>query len=125
MRVERIGHVNIRTDDVAATVAFYVRLLGLRAAPGASASARQDNVSLIHVNGFAADEPPVARGSHSRLNHFALDCVGLAACVARLDEAGIAYRRARIEARALTQLTLPDPNGLMVELSFADETDTD
>lgn len=128
MRVERLGHVNIRTPAFAETIAFYETCLGLRAGPAASAQNRPQNVWLydeagdpiIHVNGPLAHEIVPPHGGASRLDHFALDCSGLDSCIARLETHGVAFQRTRIAARALTQLTLIDPNGIKVELTFAD-----
>jgi catechol 2,3-dioxygenase-like lactoylglutathione lyase family enzyme len=131
MRVERLGHVNINTPAFAETIAFYETCLGLRAGPAVSSQARPENVWLhdaagdpiIHVNGPIAGETVHPEGAGSRLDHFALDCTGLASCIARLDAQGVPYRRIRIEARGLTQLNLTDPNGLKVELTFSDRNE--
>lgn len=128
MRVDRLGHVNIRTPAFAETIAFYEACLGLRAGPAVSSQARPQNVWLhdeagdpiIHVNGPIAGETVHPEGGASRLDHFALDCSGLASCIARLEAQGVPYQRIRIEARGLTQLNITDPNGLKVELTFSD-----
>lgn len=73
-----------------------------------------------HVNGVEPGETAPPAGQHGRLDHFALDCTGLAACAARLEAAAIPFERLRIEARGLTQLNIVDPNGLKVELTFED-----
>jgi len=131
MRVDRLGHVNIRTPAFADTIAFYEAALGLRAGPAASANARLQNVwlydeagdAIIHVNGPMPGETVHPEGAASRFDHFALDCSGLDSCIARLDEQGISFERFRIEARGLTQLNITDPNGLKVELTFSDRTE--
>ena len=128
MRVDRLGHVNIRTPAFDETIAFYEGCLGLRARPAVSSRARPQNVWLhdeagdpiIHVNGPMADETAYPEGSVSRLDHFALDCSGLASCIAQLEAQGVPYQRIRIELRGMTQLNLLDPNGIKVELTFSD-----
>ncbi|QJU60026.1 hypothetical protein HL653_21840 [Sphingomonas sp. AP4-R1] len=128
MRVDRLGHVNIRTPAFAETIAFYEACLGLRAGPAVSSQARPQNVWLhdeagdpiIHVNGPIEGEAVHPHGGGSRLDHFALDCSGLDSCIARLDAQGVPYQRIRIAARGLTQLNITDPNGLKVELTFSD-----
>lgn len=128
MRVERLGHVNIRTPAFAETIAFYEACLGLRAGPALSSQARPQNVWLhdeagdpiIHVNGPLPDEAVHPEGATSRLDHFALECSGLAGFVGRLEQLGVPFERVRLEARGLTQLNLIDPNGLKVELTFSD-----
>lgn len=128
MRVDRLGHVNIRTPAFAETIAFYEACLGLRAGPAVSSRARPQNVWLhdeagdpiIHVNGPMEGEAVYPQGAASRLDHFALDCSGLESCIARLEAQGVPFERIRIEARGLTQLNLTDPNGLKVELTFSD-----
>jgi catechol 2,3-dioxygenase-like lactoylglutathione lyase family enzyme len=122
MRVDRLGHVNIRTPAFADTIAFYEAVLGLRAGPAASANARLQNVWLYDEAGDAIIHVH-PEGAASRFDHFALDCSGLDSCIARLDEQGISFERFRIEARGLTQLNITDPNGLKVELTFSDRTE--
>ncbi|MDO6415566.1 VOC family protein [Sphingomonas sp. BIUV-7] len=128
MRVVRLGHVNIRTPAFDETIAFYETCLGLRAGPAVSSVARPQNVWLhneagdpiIHVNGPMGDEAVYPEGAGSRLDHFALDCTGLDACIARLEANGVPFQRIRLEARGMSQLNLFDPNGLKVELTFSD-----
>jgi catechol 2,3-dioxygenase-like lactoylglutathione lyase family enzyme len=128
MRVDRLGHVNIRTPAFAETIAFYEACLGLRAGPAVSSQARPQNVWLhdeagdpiIHVNGPIEGETVHPEGAASRLDHFALDCSGLESCIARLQVQNVPFQSIRIEARGLTQLNLTDPNGLKVELTFSD-----
>jgi catechol 2,3-dioxygenase-like lactoylglutathione lyase family enzyme len=128
MRVDRLGHVNIRTPAFDETIAFYEACLGLRAGPAVSSQARPQNVWLhdeasdpiIHVNGPMAGETIFPEGAVSRLDHFALDCSGLDSCIKRLAAQGVAYQRIRIELRGMTQLNLIDPNGIKVELTFSD-----
>lgn len=126
--IRRLDHVNILTPCFAETVAFYDRALGLVQVPAGSATMRAQNawlaaadgVALIHVNGPAPGEPVPDAGTASRLNHFALSCEGLAAMRLRLDEAGVTWEERRIEARAITQINVRDPNGILVELTFVD-----
>lgn len=128
MRVEGLGHVNIRTPDFDATIDFYERAVGLIAGPAASASMRPQNVWLhdaagrpiIHVNGPLPGEVANPAGAGSRLDHFAMDCEGLDDCIGRLDAEDIPFERVRIEARGMTQLNIYDPNGIKVELTFVD-----
>lgn len=132
MRVERIGHVNIRTPLLEETLIFYENCLGLRRGPAVSAVQRPDNVwlydeqdqPLIHVNGPLPGEQVAPKGQTSRLDHVAFDCTGLAACRQRLTAQGIAFREQPLPARNLHQINLLDPNGIKVELTFqADEAD--
>jgi len=131
MRVDRLGHVNIRTPAFDETIAFYEAALGLRAGPAVSANIRLQNVwlydeagdAIIHVNGPMPGETVHPEGAASRFDHFALDCSGLDSCIARLEEQGIDFERFRIDLRGMTQLNITDPNGLKVELTFSDRNE--
>ena len=133
MQVQGLGHVNIRTPDFQATLDFYQNCLGLVAGPAASANGRPQNAwlhdaagrAIIHVNGPLPHEPIFPAGASSRLDHYALECVGLDACIDRLRAAGVPFERLRIEVRGLTQLNILDPNGIKVELTFVDAVERD
>jgi catechol 2,3-dioxygenase-like lactoylglutathione lyase family enzyme len=129
MRVDRIGHVNIRTPLLEDTLVFYETYLGLHRGPATSAVMRADNVwlydphglPLIHVNGPLPGEDLAPAGLTSRLDHVAFDCHGLAACRDRLEGDEIPFREMRLMGRGLRQINLLDPNGIKVELTFRED----
>lgn len=126
MKVERLGHVNIRTPAFEETCAFYERALGLTRGPAASMLDQTGNAWLydegghpvIHVNSPSAGEAPREAGVSARLDHVAFDCSDVAGFEARLRELGIPHRTAPTPAGGLVQINLHDPNGIKVELTF-------
>lgn len=130
MRVDGLDHVNIRTPLFEETLAFYERALGLCRALGAAASEEMRHLNIwlldangaapIHVNATLPGESAAAEGAPSRLDHIALACGGLAACMERLGALGVPFHRVDNPARGTTQLNLRDPNGIKIELSFRD-----
>ncbi|MDE1916003.1 MAG: VOC family protein [Sphingomonadales bacterium] len=131
MRVDRLGHVNIRTPLFEETLLFYEACLGFRRGPAVSAVMRPDNVwlydeqgqPLIHVNAPLPGEAAAPAGQASRLDHVAFDCSGLSSCRERLTANGVAFREQPLPARRLHQLNLLDPNGIKVELTFRTDED--
>jgi catechol 2,3-dioxygenase-like lactoylglutathione lyase family enzyme len=117
--IRLVDHINIATDNLAETRAFFVDLLGLEEGP------RPD----FGVEGYwlyAAGRPIVhlqrARGpagpsSVSALNHAAFEVGDLDAMAARLDAAGVSYRLMQLPGAAVRQMFLEDPNGVMIELN--------
>lgn len=131
MGVETLDHVNIVTDDLAATVAFYRDLLGLdpRDPP---APLEPELIQWLHDAGgrpifHLVDRVRNARkggyankvgGQTGSVDHVALNCTGLEAMRARLDAAGIDYRMSGISGIGLVQLFVRDPNNVLLELNF-------
>jgi catechol 2,3-dioxygenase-like lactoylglutathione lyase family enzyme len=123
--IERIGHINIRTPLLEETLAFYEQLFDLMRGPAATMADQtrnawlhdRDGRAIIHVNMPGPDEPAIAAGSPSRLDHVAFDIADLAGMEARLTARDIPYRRLASRIEGLTQLVLRDPNGVVLELA--------
>jgi catechol 2,3-dioxygenase-like lactoylglutathione lyase family enzyme len=120
MAVTEMNHFTVLTDDLEATRAFYVELLGLREGPrpplgfpGAWLYAGER--PILHVIAGRA-LPPERRGV---LDHMAFSATDLADVTARLEAAGISYDLRRQPESNVWQLFLNDPNGARVELDFA------
>ena len=126
MKVERLGHFNIRTPAFEETCTFYERALGLTRGPAASMIDQTLNAWLydagghpvVHVNAPVAGEAPRGAGLSERLDHVAFDCSGLDGFEARLRDLGIPHRTAPTAAGGIVQINLHDPNGIKVELTF-------
>ena len=125
--VRRIDHVNIRTEHMAESAAFYERLLGLHATvpPGMPADMvaiwlRDDSdYPLIHLNAPPADEPNRSGAADTgRLHHVAFDCLGYDAIITTLKAMGATYECNVVESVGLRQIFVIDPNGLRLELNF-------
>jgi catechol 2,3-dioxygenase-like lactoylglutathione lyase family enzyme len=120
MPLETLDHVNVRTANLAALERFYRKILGLAPGfrpdfgfPGAwlYCGAR----AVVHLVGV--ERAP--KGEEPRLEHFAFLCTDLAAMRARLNEAGIKFRAARVPTTGNLQLHVFDPDGNHIELQFS------
>ena len=126
-RVRRIDHINIRSDRMEESAAFYERLLELRrsAPPGMSGleaiwMCDASNHPIVHLNAPPDDEPPRRRSDDTgSLDHVAFDCQGHDRIVATLEEMGAAYDCNFVAAIGLRQIFVKDPNGVRLELNFA------
>lgn len=114
-----IDHVNIATQRLEETRAFFVDALGLEEGPRPDfgfpgywlyAAGR----AIVHLQ--LASEP-VGPSATSALSHAAFEVADLDAVAARLDAHGIAYRADAPPGGPVRQLFLEDPNGVLVELN--------
>ena len=117
--IEAMNHFTVLTDDLDATLAFYVDLLGLT--PGArppfdfpGAWLYANHQAVLHV--IAGRPLPEPRAGV--IDHMAFSARGLAGVKARLDARGVAYRLGRLTGSGTWQLFCVDPNGAKVELDF-------
>ena len=131
MRVSGIDHVNILTEDLDGTAAFYETLLGLRRTDNAGIAAGRrgawmrdtaDN-AIVHLvwNDPASDlykgyEPGK---STNAVHHVAFGCQGFEAMRAKLEQMGTEYRVNDRQFGGLRQIFLIDPNAVNLELNFA------
>ncbi|MDB5707652.1 MAG: glyoxalase/bleomycin resistance protein/dioxygenase [Sphingomonas bacterium] len=123
-----LGHVNIRTDRLEETCAFYERLLGFRRGVAATNPDPTKNLWLydtagnpsVHINAFRPEEARDTGGGSS-LDHIAFNCPDRAAMAALLDREGIAYTAVETRVPGLVQFNIRDPNGVRVELTFGHE----
>lgn len=129
MQVDRLDHVNIITDDLAGTAAFYRALLDLeiRDAPppltpqNAQWAYDRNGNAVVHIN--STDCPrtyarSVAPGPTGSIHHIAFRCQGFAEMEARLKARGADYSVNEVAAINLKQLFTLDPNGVLLELNF-------
>jgi catechol 2,3-dioxygenase-like lactoylglutathione lyase family enzyme len=114
-----MNHFTVLTDDLDATRAFYVDLLGLSDGfrpdfdfPGAWLYA--DGQAILHViagRGIPANPRGV-------IDHMAFSARDLGAVVARMKQRGIEYDLRRLPSTNAWQLFCLDPSGARVELDF-------
>ena len=134
MPLSHIEHVLIQTADMAATRDWYVRVLGFRVGPSPDFKfpvcwlylGEQD---VIHVTEgganvsenrkrYVGQDSQATQGSGA-IDHVAFRCTGLRAMLAHLRAEGVAFRERQVNDQGLYQLFLHDPNGIKVELNFA------
>lgn len=130
MNVEALDHVNIITDKLDETAAFYAHLLGLQrkdAPPpltphNATWMFDAENRAIIHINSvdcprtFDRDVKPGALTG--ALHHVALRCTGYEEVKDRLEAMGAEYKENLVAAINLRQIFTPDPNNVLLELNF-------
>ncbi|VWX54706.1 VOC family protein [Novosphingobium sp. 9U] len=131
MQVSGIDHVNILTQDLDATAAFYERLLGLTRSDnlGISTGFRgawmRDTTgsAIVHLvwkdpasdryEGYEPGQPTNA------VHHVAFRCEGFTAMREKLDALGLEYRVNDRQYGPVRQIFLVDPNAVNLELNFA------
>nr|WP_295661747.1 VOC family protein [Polymorphobacter sp.] len=129
MAIERIGHINIRTPEFAATMAFFETVFDLVRGPAATMADQTKNAWLhspdgrpiIHVNAMLPGEVDRPAGVVGRLDHIAFDCSDRPGMAERLDRARVDYDVRETRVPGLVQINLRDPNGIRIELTFGHE----
>ena len=120
----KLAHVNIRSSNLDASVAFYRDVLGLTPGP---AETRPDSmhhvwmsdedanpcIHLQHTNAVRANE-----GEFAGLHHVAVSCADLDDWRAKLKALGLEYQETEFDSAKIVQLNLCDPDGVRVELLF-------
>ena len=119
MPISAMNHFTVLTNDLDATNAFYVDLLGL------SVGFRPDlgfDGAWLYAGGQAILHVVAGRGVPANprgvIDHMAFSAQDLRAVTARLTERGIKYDLRRLPTTGAWQLFCIDPNGARVELDF-------
>ncbi len=119
--LKRLEHVNLRTADLDALVAWYGRVLDMHpgprpgfAFPGAWLYA--DGHPIVHLVGV--ESAPGADPADLRLEHFAISANGLKGLLARLDAEGAPCRLAHIRDLGIVQANIHDPDGNHIHIDF-------
>jgi catechol 2,3-dioxygenase-like lactoylglutathione lyase family enzyme len=121
MHVTSLDHVNIRSQDLASSAAFYVEVLGLKSVLKRTGSSEaywlldKYEHAIIHLRGY--DTPP---GDTGPFDHFALRCVGKGEVIERLTARGVPFQLFEREPGQSVLLT-QDPHGVRLELNFYGE----
>jgi catechol 2,3-dioxygenase-like lactoylglutathione lyase family enzyme len=127
MPLKRIEHYNIHTAKLAETVDFYTRVLGMTNGdrppfqfPGAWLYVGDTPVvHLVDVgNGYRTGREG-ARGTGT-LDHVAFEAQGLPAMREHLQKQKVKFEERVVPRNGVTQLFLEDPNGLTLELNYAE-----
>ncbi|NWK98338.1 glyoxalase/bleomycin resistance/extradiol dioxygenase family protein [Sphingobium lactosutens] len=123
--VRKIDHVNIRTDQMEESAAFYQRLLGLHRTvpPGLTGIevvwlCDSGGFPVIHLTEPLPGEKRFPPGDTGRLHHVAFDCHGHDAIKQTLADMGVPYEINVVASIGLRQIFAIDPNGVRVELNF-------
>ncbi|MEQ9123286.1 MAG: VOC family protein [Alphaproteobacteria bacterium] len=122
MPIGILQHVNIRTGDLAATVAFWEKAIGLYsgdrpnfAFPGAWLYSGDEAVMhLIDISN--TDEKPETQTGC--IDHVAFAAEGFGSFKERLADLGHEFEERVVPGGRLWQLFVRDPNGVLCELNF-------
>ncbi len=130
MGLSHLDHYNIEVVDLAATIAFYCDVLGLRlgdrpplSVPGAWLYS-ENGRPTIHLIDKHADGVARVREPSGRLHHICFAATGKADIRRRLQAAALDFRTVVLPRVGITQLFVQDPNGINVEISFPPEETT-
>jgi catechol 2,3-dioxygenase-like lactoylglutathione lyase family enzyme len=132
MGVQVLEHVTIRCAQLARTRDFYVELMGLSegerpAFPFRGYWLYLGGVPVIHLveaadtpgawgrDGSLPPDPEEGTGS---FDHVAFRGDDFQAMRARLQEAGVTFKERVVPGGRLSQLFVPDPEGVLVEINF-------
>ena len=126
MTIRGIDHINISTDRLAETCAFFKDVLGFTdgfrpAFPFGGAWLYQGDQALVHL--IEKDKAHVPSYQAS-LDHFAFVIDDYEGLQARLDAKGIEYRALNTPGTTIRQMFLTDPNGVTIELNWKGERPT-
>lgn len=132
MSTSGLDHVNILTDDLDATVAFYEQVLELKRGKSTAEERGIAGAWMLDPSGHAlvhliGNAPGLWLGegrspgqSTNAVHHIAFRCSGFAETQQRLGALGLEYQ-VNDGAFGLRQIVLQDPNAITVELNFTGE----
>ena len=116
-------HVNIRTVNLGAMVAWYENVLGLRSGPRPDfpvpgAWLYLGESCVLHL--IEADPPPMVHTEDEslRMEHIAYRGKDMNGFIARLDQNGVAYKLFPFEAVGAILVFIRDPDGNRLHVDF-------
>jgi catechol 2,3-dioxygenase-like lactoylglutathione lyase family enzyme len=119
--IERLDHINIRTEKLDAMVEWYGRILDMHPGkrpgfpfPGAWLYA--GGFPIVHLVGI--DAAPGSDPDDLRLEHGAFRASGMAQFLARLDEAGERREVVKVPGFPIVQVNVWDPDGNHLHIDF-------
>lgn len=117
MTIRLVDHINVVSERLEATRAFYVDVLGL--AEGPRPPFASDGYWLyagprpvVHIQQATG---PVGPSSACALNHAAFEVADFDGQIARLDAHGVAYDLTTVPGSGQRQAFFLDPNGVRLE----------
>ncbi len=127
MHIKELNHVNLRTQDLAGMIDWYVNVLGLKngyrpAFPFAGAWLYAGDTPVVHL--VEVETPPGAGSDGDlKLEHFAFAASGAAQFEQRLQAHKQKFRKSGIEEIGLVAFNVWDPDGNHIHVDF--QTDED
>ena len=135
MPVLGLDHVNIRTRDPAATMAFFRDILQMDVTvPVGRGSIDQGGwvldehgAAVVHVAGADQpypsdqDKPFTPTTGSGAIHHVALRCAGYEETKRRLQASSVRFRDNHVPQIKLNQLFVEEPTGILFELNFPEQ----
>jgi catechol 2,3-dioxygenase-like lactoylglutathione lyase family enzyme len=134
MPLAHMEHFLLQTEDIEATKDWYVSVLGFRVGPSPDFKfpvywLYLGDRDVLHITAggksasdnrkkYVGQESEAARGT-GVIDHIGFRSTGLAETIAHLTALGIDFKERQVDDQGLYQLFLFDPNGLKIELNFA------
>lgn len=137
MPLSHIEHFLVAADDIDATRDWYARVLGMTSGPHPDfgfpvhwmylgerdvvhigPSARKANERQKEYLGRASADAGAGTGA---VDHIAFRASGLRATLQHLEKEKIPFTQRRANGQALVQVFFYDPNGIKIELNYAEE----
>jgi len=134
MPLSHIEHFLIQTADMAATRDWYVRVLGMRVGPSPDFKfpvcwLYLGDTDIVHITEggknvsenrkrYLGQQSDAVNGSGA-VDHIAFRCTGLREMVDHLKREHVEFKQRQVNDQGLYQLFLMDPNGVKIELNFA------
>ena len=128
MTVHGVDHVNLRVQDPAATIAFFVDILEMTQHPEVETwLVDKSGHPAVHIGNATRTTPadelrpfnPAQAGGP--VHHVALACTGFDAVRARIEARGLDYRCNDRPERSFRQIFIVEPGGALLELNFRDD----
>lgn len=119
MKIQSLDHVNIRTANLAAMIAWYGDILDMH--PG-----KRPPFSMGGAWLYAFGSPIVhlvevgarPQGGEVTLEHFAMGATGLADFVQRLKDRGVPFTLDPVPSLPMVQVNIHDPDGNHIHVDF-------
>lgn len=134
MPLSYMEHFLLQTQDIEATKDWYVKVLGFRVGPAPDFKfpvywLYLGDRDVLHLTTgganvsenrkrYVGQESEATQGS-GVIDHIAFRATGLVEMIEHLKNNGVAFKERQVDDQGLYQLFLLDPNGVKVELNFA------
>jgi catechol 2,3-dioxygenase-like lactoylglutathione lyase family enzyme len=119
--LKRLEHVNLRTANLEAMVAWYGRVLDMHPGPRPGFSfpgawLYVDGNPIVHLVGV--ETALGVDAGELRLEHFAISATGIKDLITRIEAEGLRHRLNHIKDFGILQMNLWDPDGNHIHLDF-------
>lgn len=129
MQLGRLDHVNVRTANLDAMIAWYSNILGMTPGPRPNfdfpgAWLYAGDHPIVHLVGCTTPPTP---GDSLKIEHFAISATGLAEMLSRVESSGSRHFLRKVPGFPIVQLNLwdPDDNHIHIDFDEAEARDLD